>query len=148
MDQKIWGETVEIFKNETVSVHYLKIKKGGVCSWHHHKQKYNQFNVLSGAIIIRCGLESHVLKPGMGRRIEPDESHEFEGLEDSQVIETTFVKLDPEDIVRARVGYIKELVTCPVCHGSCTVPYEDDFGVGKNTCTKCLGSGKVYREKI
>jgi quercetin dioxygenase-like cupin family protein len=116
MNQKIWGETCEIFRNDTVSVNLLKIKKGGVCSWHFHNSKYNRFHVVSGRIVIRfqypdCSLSTCAVEEGESHGdIPPRVLHEFEGLEDSVVIETTFVKNDPDDITRVtrvRAGHLR-----------------------------------------
>lgn len=121
MDQKIWGETEKVFATSTITVHILRVKKGGVCSWHYHDRKYNHFYVISGELLLRTVLEgmyyptklrsgeTHTICPGVENR------HEFEALEDSVVIETCFVddvlvrQIDPDDIHRLRLGYYK----CP-----------------------------------
>lgn len=119
MDQKIWGETYLVFQNDTVDVHLLKVKKGGVCSWHYHEYKYNHFCLISGKFAVRingvgeCSKSSWMRmildKPGMFFVVGPgkDNAHEFQGLEDSTVLEVCYTKpLDPEDIKRLRPGYI------------------------------------------
>ena len=45
---KKWGDVRRVFKSGTVSVHHLKIKKGGFCSEHRHQFKSNLFFVVSG----------------------------------------------------------------------------------------------------
>ena len=50
---KVWGVTSLIEANSSLEFHKINIKKGGVCSKHKHKYKWNGFYVDSGKLIIR-----------------------------------------------------------------------------------------------
>ena len=51
--EKIWGTNTEIFFTDTMSINVLHIDKGGTCSLHTHKSKYNKFHVISGELKLR-----------------------------------------------------------------------------------------------
>lgn len=51
-ENKVWGCTIELFRNNTMSVHHLEIKKGGYCSEHKHGQKVNKFYIVEGRLEI------------------------------------------------------------------------------------------------
>ena len=80
-EQKVWGETTELFANNTTSTHYLDIKAGGYCSEHKHAQKENIFYVVEGELEVVCWGEgaaySVVLKPGDGYIVPVDTWHLF-----------------------------------------------------------------------
>lgn len=106
---KVWGETEEIFNNGIVSIHHLKIKKGGFCSEHFHKYKSNIFFVVSGNLRIdiwtKEGIEdSTVVWQGEKTEIPPGVLHRFKGLTDVECFEIYEVKLRGEDIERQTVG--------------------------------------------
>lgn len=101
---KIWGYTSEIFSNDNVSIHRIKILNGHVCSKHYHQYKYNIFFVESGNIIVyrwennfKIGTS---LSEGQSINIEPNIYHQFEALEDSIVYEIYYTKTNNEDIIR------------------------------------------------
>ena len=50
---KVWGDTVEIFNKNNVSINRLNVKEGSCCSKHCHQYKYNTFFVESGKILIQ-----------------------------------------------------------------------------------------------
>lgn len=110
-EEKIWGTTEKVIVTRTTTVHILRVKKGGVCSWHYHDNKYNHFHLISGSFLIR--MEGHILvldRPGMSCTIGPGRKslHEFEAQEDSVVIETCYVnegEINSNDIHRLRLGY-------------------------------------------
>jgi len=153
VDQKIWGETELVFDSFDVTVHVLRVKKGGVCSWHYHERKYNRFYVISGRFAVRFlfgGLQTGVvLQPGESHTIcpGPGHLHEFEALEDSVVVETCFVKderaIDPNDIHRLRLGYYKSpsgmVFGCPGgwkmgCVNNCV---DREMAMAQFTCDQC-----------
>jgi len=101
--KKNWGEVTEIFRNDSCSVSVLHINAGGECSYHFHRSKYNKFYVISGKITIWAhGFEKTLLTDAV-LEIPPGTIHYFKALEESVVIETTFVKDDIEDIVRLQL---------------------------------------------
>ena len=49
---KVWGKTANIFSNPNFEVHRIEVNKGGYCSKHKHKYKFNAFYVESGELDI------------------------------------------------------------------------------------------------
>ena len=49
---KIWGKTQDIFKNANFELHRIEAKKGGYCSKHQHKHKFNAFYIERGKLKI------------------------------------------------------------------------------------------------
>ena len=110
---KVWGETEEIFNSGVISVHHLKIKKGGYCSEHCHKFKSNLFFVLSGNLKLTIwtseGKEDDtVIWQGESSEIPPGVYHKFTGLTDVECIEICETKLRGEDIERRTEGGIQD----------------------------------------
>lgn len=109
---KIWGETEEVFNNGIVSVHHLKIKKGGYCSIHKHIFKSNTFHVIYGNLSLKIwrndeNPDETVVWAGEQSEIEPGVYHQFRGLTDVDCIEICEAKLRGEDIERKSQGGIK-----------------------------------------
>ena len=75
---KVWGMTELICANHALEFHRIDFKKGGVCSKHKHKFKWNGFYVVSGKLLIRnwrhCQdlLDETILGPGEFNAVEPD----------------------------------------------------------------------------
>jgi quercetin dioxygenase-like cupin family protein len=105
---KVWGTNTEIFRNDSVSVNFLSLVKGGVCSWHFHQHKHNTFYLISGKVVIRTEHGETELNPGNSVLVNAPMKHQFEALEDSLMCETMFTKYDPEDIVRLIEGFRRE----------------------------------------
>ncbi|MHA1289069.1 MAG: cupin domain-containing protein [Candidatus Thorarchaeota archaeon] len=105
---KVWGRNEEIFRNDSVSVNFLTLVKGGVCSWHYHKHKSNKFYVISGKVLIKTEYNEVILGPGKVLVVPPLLEHQFEALEDSQMIEVMFVKYNNDDIIRIREGFLRK----------------------------------------
>ena len=103
-ESKMWGERWLIRQDSTHAVSFLKVKKGFRCSWHHHKQKYNLFVVLSGKITIVTETGQVEVLPGQTFTTKPGEWHEFRGTENSEMIEEMYVCYDESDIIREKVG--------------------------------------------
>ena len=110
---KIWGETEEICNNGVVSIHFLKIKKGGYCSEHTHKYKSNLFFVIQGNLKISIWnsegtSDDTVLWAGDSCEIEPGVYHKFKALTDVECIEVYETKLRGIDIERRSEGGIEK----------------------------------------
>lgn len=105
---KIWGERWLIRDDSTHAISYLKLDEGYRCSWHKHDTKYNLFVVLTGAIKIiieELGKKKHIiLTSGQELTIKPGQWHEFQALENSQVIEEMYVEYFEADIIRENKG--------------------------------------------
>ena len=67
---KIWGSTELILANSSLEFHRIDFKKGGVCSKHKHKYKWNGFYCMSGKLKIRIWQQAYdlidetILTPG------------------------------------------------------------------------------------
>jgi len=105
---KIWGRNTEIFRNESTSVNFLDLVKGGTCSYHYHRFKANIFYVISGKLKVYTELGEHILLPGENLVVSPSLKHQFEAMEESKVVEVMFVKYNHEDIVRETEGFIQD----------------------------------------
>jgi quercetin dioxygenase-like cupin family protein len=106
---KVWGTNTEIYQNDLSSINILRVKKGGNCSWHSHKFKYNIFFVVSGKLEIQTDIGNSVLVEDQNFMISPGTKHLFRALEDTVAMEIMFVKYDHQDINREKVGFIEEV---------------------------------------
>jgi len=108
---KAWGYTTDFFRNAIVSAYHLEIKKGGFCSEHRHKHKYNLFYVISGVLELTIwhGKEKDitVVNAGQVTAIPPGFWHKFKGITPVECIEIYQVLLTGEDIDRRTEGGIK-----------------------------------------
>ncbi len=131
---KVWGETRPLFNKNNVEVHYLDIKKGGYCSKHLHKHKYNKFIVIKGKLKVSIwkdyGTETlediSIIQSSGECTVPPGDYHRFQALEDTQAFEIYWIELSDSDIVREDHGGMKyeekadiikgQLSTKPTCN--------------------------------
>jgi mannose-6-phosphate isomerase-like protein (cupin superfamily) len=88
-EDKVWGTAHHIHHSNRYNVSLLEVKSGGFCSRHYHKDRFNEFHVHSGRIVVveyepekRTELtsgESCVVRPGV--------LHRFEVIENGFVVE-------------------------------------------------------------
>lgn len=119
---KVWGETSLVFQNKMVAVHCLEIKKGGFSSEHRHWIKTNHITVLRGELIILTWRDSE--NPSNHRKSMIDQTrlraggefvcapgiwHQFQAVEDSEVIEIYTAELLEPDIERRTRGGMKTI---------------------------------------
>ena len=112
---KVWGNTSCLFAKNNVELHRIEAKKGGFCSKHCHRSKFNMFFVENGALKITIYrpdagqiLEDEtIIKTGESTLVEPGLYHKFEALEDSVALEVYWVELEHDDIERESVGGMK-----------------------------------------
>jgi len=110
---KVWGKTEMLEANHVLEFHRIVIKKGGVCSKHKHKYKWNGFFVEQGSLLIRVWkgnydlVDETILEDGQYTKVSPGEYHQFEALRDTVAFEIYWAQLDHEDIERETVGFIK-----------------------------------------
>ena len=108
---KVWGVTELIDSNNYFEFHRIEIKKGGVCSKHLHKHKWNGFFVESGKLLIRCWkndydlVDETILEKNEYTKVPPGEKHQFEALEETICFEIYWANFDHNDIERDSVGY-------------------------------------------
>lgn len=110
---KIWGETEELYNNGVVSIHFLKIKKGGYCSEHYHRFKSNKFFIITGNLQIRIWTDDNnsddtVVWAGESCEIEPGYYHQFRALTDVECLEVYETRLREPDIERRKKGGLAE----------------------------------------
>ena len=113
---KVWGTTQCIFGHNNVEMHRIATNKGGYCSVHCHRTKFNLFFVECGKLKVTIfrGAEteprptdSTELIAGMSSVVKPGERHQFEALEDTVAYEIYWTQLDSEDIIRDTEGGIR-----------------------------------------
>jgi mannose-6-phosphate isomerase-like protein (cupin superfamily) len=110
---KVWGVTELIEANCVLEFHKIHAHKGGVCSKHLHRHKWNGFYVEKGSLLIRVWKNSYnlvdetVLSAGQYTKVAPGEYHQFEALEDTEAFELYWAEFDHNDIERETVGYSK-----------------------------------------
>lgn len=111
-NRKIWGHTAQVMAHPVFEVHHIRGKAGGFCSKHQHVHKHNHFHVISGEICVRVWWpdknpdkpdKRHLLR-GQGVTIPPGVKHQFEVIQDCEVIETYWAGVDHDDIIREYEG--------------------------------------------
>jgi len=110
--KKVWGKTRCIVDTSFYSKHELKLKKGGVCSFHYHTLRQNRFFVASGMIKVVWAfgkeVDSVTLGAGESWDIKALIPHQFQILESGIVFEEYFSDRGGEisngDICRLTVG--------------------------------------------
>lgn len=115
---KIWGDTSSILENEFVQLHRINVSRGGVCSKHSHTHRYNGFLCITGRIIIRVWKNAPnypgepdvtVLTDGEFTAVPPGELHQFEALEETDMLEIYWpASLESADIAREAPGMIRD----------------------------------------
>jgi len=111
---KVWGQTELLEANGVLEFHRIEAKKGGTCSKHKHKYKWNGFFVEKGEMIIRVWKNNYdlvdetLLKAGQYTKVAPGEYHQFEAVSDCIAFELYWAEFDHDDIERETVGYAKD----------------------------------------
>ena len=86
---KVWGETENVFSNHNFEFHRIRVDKGGFCSKHLHKHKYNGFYVEEGVLVVsvwKSGydlVDKTTICSGQFHVVPPQEYHQFEALEET-----------------------------------------------------------------
>lgn len=106
---KVWGETTRIYQDNHVSVHLLRIKKGGFSSEHRHKHKLNYFFLLSGRVTIKTWMDETMDETILSSAHETTSVptghwHQFYAEMDSVMLEFYIIEPLAEDIDRRSVG--------------------------------------------
>jgi cupin fold WbuC family metalloprotein len=109
IEGKIWGQTQIVHQGDNFSIHLLNIRKGGYCSEHFHKSKWNIFLIISGKLEIdiwreKGQIDKTILQAKETSEIPPGVWHKFTALENTIAIEIYRVTLDPGDIERRTQG--------------------------------------------
>lgn len=110
---KVWGNTELIILNEVFEVHRIDVVKGGYCSKHIHRYKYNMFYVEKGELQINIWkndydlIDKTILGPGEKIAVPPNEYHRFYALKDTIAYEIYYTVPIHSDIQRIGVGGVK-----------------------------------------
>tara|TARA_R100000773_G_C4140306_1_gene67007 strand:+ start:32 stop:484 length:453 start_codon:yes stop_codon:yes gene_type:complete len=108
---KVWGVTELIEGNNALEFHRIEMQKGGVCSKHLHRYKWNGFLVESGKINVKVWqreydlVDETILGPGMYTKVKPGLYHQFEVLETGVAFELYWAEFNHNDILRESTGY-------------------------------------------
>jgi len=108
---KVWGKTERIHANGVLEFHRITATKGGTCSKHKHKFKWNGFFVETGKLKIRVWkndydlIDETILGAGDFTQVPPGEYHSFEALEDTIAFELYWAEFSHTDIERETVGH-------------------------------------------
>lgn len=84
---KVWGEEEWIINTADYCGKILRLNKGYCSSYHYHKEKDETFLLLDGKLRMKIAGKNLILEPGESVRLKPNTIHEFEGLENSTIIE-------------------------------------------------------------
>ena len=110
----VWGST-ELFEgNVALDFHRIELKKGGVCSKHLHRYKWNGFYVERGKMKISVWqreydlIDENILGPGEYTKVKPGLYHQFECLENGIAYELYWAEFNHNDIVRESTGYMEK----------------------------------------
>ena len=107
---KIWGESTDVFSNETTIVSVIRMWEGGYSSKHKHKHRDNLFHVISGRLLIEIWQDDYslcdktTLRTGESCRVKAGLFHRMTAKEDTVALEVYNVKIDKGDIERETVG--------------------------------------------
>jgi quercetin dioxygenase-like cupin family protein len=101
-----WGERQRTFAWDGGIVTILRLQPNQRCSWHSHKESYNQFTCISGKVGIKTEKNYvTVLSDGHVFTVEPRIKHEFQTYDEPAIVEEiAYVKYDPHDIDREQLG--------------------------------------------
>ena len=110
---KVWGETKLLLFKNNVEIHRIETNKGGYCSKHCHKHKFNLFFIEKGRLKITVWkndydlVDDTIIETGQMTTVKPTEYHKFEALEDTIAYEIYWVELDAKDIERENHGGVE-----------------------------------------
>jgi len=110
MQHGTWGKRVRTFRTDSALVTILWLEPGKRCSYHSHKESFNQFYVISGKLGVMTdtgpgGQIETILHEGEKFTVPPRTDHEFRTYDEPTVIEeVAYVKYDNHDIDRKSPG--------------------------------------------
>ena len=146
---KTWGQKWNIFQNDLNEVSYLDLQPNQRCSWHRHDTKSNLFFVIEGVLHVKTEWGTANVAEGEIFTTRPGDWHEFQtGDSGCRVIEVMFVKYDPEDIEREKVGgpINSTIEHCKYCGNDLKSP-ETNF-CNTHCAQKYNESKKLVQDKI
>lgn len=111
--RKIWGTSECLISTPMLQLHRINFVRGGTCSEHYHRARYNAFYVLSGRLLIRTKhyggkWREETRVAGDVLVIPPGVVHQFEGLTEGAALEMYYPgEVSEHDIVRLTQGFLK-----------------------------------------
>ena len=111
---KVWGTTELIEANGALEFHRIEMERGGVCSKHLHRYKWNGFYVESGVMVVRVWqrdydlVDETIIGPGQYTKVKPGLYHQFECMESGVAYELYWAEFNHNDIVRESVGEMRD----------------------------------------
>lgn len=87
--EKVWGKEIWFANSQLYCGKILYLKKGYICSYHHHKIKDETFYILSGKIEMVVNKSKFTMTEGERINLKPYDKHSFAGIEDSVIIEVS-----------------------------------------------------------
>ena len=109
---KVWGTTELLEANGALEFHRIEMERGGVCSKHLHRYKWNGFYVEKGRMKVSVWqrdyelIDETILNPGQYTKVKPGLYHQFECLENGVAFELYWAEFNHHDIVRETTGYL------------------------------------------
>ncbi len=104
--KKVWGSVWHVFASPHAAVSHLRLDAGFRCSRHWHESRVNQFNVLSGKILVEMwlcgtGLAPYFtwLGPGESLTVPAYEVHRFTVLEPGEVVEVYWPATEADEVL-------------------------------------------------
>ena len=131
---KVWGTTEQIEANGALEFHRIEMIKGGICSKHLHRYKWNGFYVESGSMLIRTWqrdydlIDKTLLKPGDYHKVKPGLYHQFECVDSGIAYELYWAEFNHNDIKRESVGYLQDKISTPLEADGYKTKYESSLG--------------------
>ena len=101
-----WGERLRTFAWDGGLCTILFLRPNQRCSWHSHKQVWNQFTCISGRLGVKTDKGyTTVLTPKQTFTVEPGVKHVFQTYAEPTIIEEiAYVVYDEQDIDREFLG--------------------------------------------
>ena len=109
---KVWGTTELIEANGALEFHRIEMKKGGVCSKHLHRYKWNGFYVESGKMKVKVWqndydlVDETIIGAGQYTKVKPGLYHQFECIESGVAYELYWAEFNHNDIERETTGFM------------------------------------------
>lgn len=101
-----WGQRIRTFEWDSGIATILYLEPWQRCSYHSHKETWNQFFVIEGelGVLTEKGYTTH-LRKGQAFTVEPRVKHEFQTYYSPTIVEEiAYVKYNPYDIDRESFG--------------------------------------------
>ena len=101
--EKGWGHEEWIVNSVLYCGKFLRVEAGKKCSLHYHERKTETMHVTKGSVVFRFGdskeeLQELTLSRGESFHIEPFLLHQFEAIEDAEIVEFSTQHFEDDSI--------------------------------------------------